>query len=256
MLYFKHIVFIFIISLNVAWAQNDNRSFLIDHLDHKYILSGYTLSKVTKQGTLEYQNSFLGKITSVDVSNPLRILVFFESSNAIVFINNELSEIEHPIFLDDLGLMEISAICSSNINGFWVYNRLKSRVEFYDENLKLVHAGHDQRATIGENNRILSAQMNGKFLYLNVENVGILVFDMFANYIKTLPIRNAKCFHALSKSIVYGQNNQILEYDFMRLEKDTILQTPNPIDYVRIYNRNIYYQSGDSLFTQQVLYRP
>ncbi len=225
----------------------NHHQILIDHLGNRYLLSESTLKNISQTPPIEYQNSFLGEISSVDISNPLRILVFFKNANAIVFLNNELSTIGEAIDLDQVGLSDVSSVCASNINGFWCYNQFKSRIEFYNDDLKLMHYSQELSSLINRSEDIKSLVMSGQQIYMNVDQVGILVFDMFGNYIKTLPIRNTDCFQVLGQGIIYTENNQALFYSFEKLEVDTVLKTSTPINYLRFYSQKLYYQVQDSL---------
>jgi hypothetical protein len=48
--------------------------------------------------TFVYQNFSLGKITKVDLQNPLKIVLFYENFNTVVTLDNQLNEIQKSIF--------------------------------------------------------------------------------------------------------------------------------------------------------------
>jgi hypothetical protein len=60
----------------------------------------------TKEGpTYEYKNISLGKITAVDIKNPLRILLFTNTITPLFFECNQLNEIQKKLtFLNSIAL--------------------------------------------------------------------------------------------------------------------------------------------------------
>ena len=234
-----------IFSQNIS--VNKLQTIKIDHLENIYIIEKDNFSLISSNSKKEYQNSFFGDIFSADVSNPLRILIFHKEANQIVFINNELSIIGDAISLDEINLIDIAVACASQINGFWIYNILKQRIEFYNSSLQLEHSSLELSQYISSVDDIQEIKMSRELIYLRVKNTGILVFDMFATYIKTLPIKEISSFQILEKSILYSQNNQILIYDFDKLNNSVIFQAESKIEYSRIFNSKLYYLEDNEL---------
>ena len=58
-----------------------------------------------------YSNPYLGKITSIDLSDPLRILIFYKNYNQVVWLDKYLAEIISPVMLDQLGHEQVPVLC-------------------------------------------------------------------------------------------------------------------------------------------------
>lgn len=103
-----------------------------DGLGNKYYLNNNVFIKQDKVQTWEYKNVALGKITSVDYINPLKIVLFYEDFNTIITLDNQLNEIQK------LNLFEIdSSIFASKIgmasqNQIWIYNALTQQILLFD----------------------------------------------------------------------------------------------------------------------------
>src|ERR1700739_4560076 len=67
-------------------AKSD--SFTTDNLGNTYIIKGDEIRKYSQTGDLLkiFSNNTTGKITSVDATNPLRILVFYKDFATILII--------------------------------------------------------------------------------------------------------------------------------------------------------------------------
>ena len=243
------ILFLFIsletISQNINISSKQKVS--IDHLENVYITEKDNFSLISSEKKKEYQNSFLGEIYSVDVSNPLRILVFHKEANQIIFLNNELSIIGEAISLDELNLPDISVSCASQINGFWVYNNLNNRIEFFDDKLRKIHSSIDLSSRIQNLSDIQEISMNFENIYLRVKNTGILQFDMFGTYIKTIPIINSTSFQVMERSILYTLLDQVLIYNFDKLETTILFQSESNIEYAKVINNKIFTLTNDTL---------
>ena len=76
-----------------------------DKLGNLYTVAGDEISKYDQNGKFLQKNSIksLGKITSLDVTNPLKILVFYKDYNKIVFIDNMLAQSGNLIDLSAMG---------------------------------------------------------------------------------------------------------------------------------------------------------
>ena len=225
----------------------ENQNIEIDHLENLYIIGQDNLSLNIGTKQIEYQNSFLGSISSIDVSNPLRILVFHKEANQIVFLSNELSIIGNPINLDEISLPEVKVVCASNINGFWAYNSLNNRIEFYNSNLQKEHSSIDLSQHISSVEDIVEIKMVNEMVYLRVSDTGILLFDMFATYIKTIPIPASNSFQVLHNSIAYSRGNEVLVYDFEKLLHTILFQNEKEINFSRIINSKLYFLSDTIL---------
>ena len=249
----KNLIIILVLLSNHLFAQNINvnqsQKILIDHLENIYMIEGDNFSLISSNHKKEYQNSFLGNIFSADISNPLRILIFHKEANQIVFINNELSIIGDAISLDELNLPDVAVACASQINGFWVYNSLRQRIEFYNNNLQLEHSSLELSQYIGSVDKIQDLKMFNERIYLRVKDTGILVFDMFATYIKTIPLKNINSFQILGKSIIYSKHKQVLSYSFDKLESQVLYQSEHDIIFSKIYNKKLYTVENQTLIS-------
>ena len=66
-------------------------------------------------------------------------------------------------------------------------------------------------------------------VYLNDPSIGIMVFDIFGNYSKTVPIKGLKKFQVFQDQIVYFENNRLNAYGLISLDLKSI-QLPDSAD--------------------------
>ena len=102
-----------------------NNQIEIDQYGYLYIIDQDNLIKYDSEGhTLyHYSNKLLGNIDQIDISNPLRPLLFYKDQGLIIVLDNTLSQQKEPISLNELGLYQTSCIANSNFdNGIWLYD--------------------------------------------------------------------------------------------------------------------------------------
>jgi hypothetical protein len=145
------------------------------------------------------------------------------------------------INFDEIGNIDALAICSSVTNGFWLFNRFTKRLEYYNEKLQLQHASKVLDQINTRESEKFELQMHGDNLYLNTPSKGILVFDIYGTYIKTLAILEASSFQIINSGVLYSRANKIELYEFESLRIQNVLQTENEITYARLFNSNLYY---------------
>lgn len=229
--------------------------FTTDNLGNVYAINNKQLTKFDKEGNkiCEYSNSYLGNITSVDVSNPLRILVFYKDFNQIVFLDNTLVIIGSPINLIDIDIDEASLVCSSNQNGFIVFNSQTKKICKYDKTLKLVYESLNLGQLVGkELSPNFMVEKNG-YVYLNVPSMGILVFDVYGAYYKTIFIRDLKSFQIKGDNILYYSNNSLQKYNF-KLLKSANLFLPDSLNVInsRIEEDRLYILKANKFFIYRI----
>jgi len=99
-----------------------------------YYIKNNVLFKKIGDSNLQYQNPSVGKVTKVDILNPLKIIVFYEEFNMVLVLDNQLNEI-HKIDFSKLETPVVaSAIGISGQNKLWVFNTLNQQIGLYDLN--------------------------------------------------------------------------------------------------------------------------
>ena len=103
-----------------------------DGLGNNYYIKDNVFSKQDKVQLWEYKNVALGKITSVDYINPLKIVVFYEDFNTIITLDNQLNEIQKLNLFEIDNTIFASKIGMASQNQFWIYNSLTQQIMLFD----------------------------------------------------------------------------------------------------------------------------
>lgn len=98
-----------------------------DAFGYTYFSKGNVFYKQKNQEVWEYKNLILGKITKVDVINPLRILLYYEPFNTIVTLDNQLNEILKTDFNLHPSIVT-SAIGLASRDRYWYFNNQSQKL--------------------------------------------------------------------------------------------------------------------------------
>ena len=201
----------------------------IDSFGNIYVVNDNEIIKYNSSGVLQknFSNKRYGKIDFVDAMNPLKILVYYKDFQQILFLDNQLTETSAMISVETLGYEQTSLVCSSANNSFWLYdkqNNLDIKPNFMQE--------------------------HNNYLYLNCPNEGVLVFDIYGTFYKTIPLKKILEFNVVNGDLFYFENKTLKQYQtktFNTIEKqfnDTLLKT------VYWQNNHFYKVYQDSLVVQ------
>jgi hypothetical protein len=230
----KYIPVICCFLLIAATAKSENRpvdsisistnQFKIDILGNIYWADYNTLYKysIRNNEKIEYTNTFSGEIDEYDVSNPLKILVYYKTQNQVLFLDKNLAEIASPISLDKAGISEVKAICNSNRGGFWLLNPVNRRIEHYNQNLLRKTETETLPELFRENNANVQLIEKNNMLYCSLPGDFILSFDLYGNLYKRYPLKIVDNIQIINENIFYFYKGSLNKYNINTLEKDTV----------------------------------
>lgn len=103
-----------------------------DKFGYYYYSEGSNFIKSKNHERWEFKNPNLGKLKKVDLTNPLRILLFYDVYNKAVILDNQLNETLAVNFSTFSEPILISAIGTASQNRLWLFNANNQQIGFYD----------------------------------------------------------------------------------------------------------------------------
>jgi len=212
----------------------------IDNLGNTYVVNDKNeLRKFNIKGEpLQFYNAVrYGKIGSVDVSNPLKPLVYFPSYNTIRILDVTLSD-KGKIALMDMGFDRVNAMCLSLDNHIWIYDEITFRLKKINDRLEIIQQSENLSTLLQMPVRPDFIMEKDNLLLMNDPNIGILVFDIYSTYSRTIPIRGLKEFQKLKEVIYYFKEGKLQSFHTKTLQFNTIPlpETEDEIIDVKIEN--------------------
>lgn len=104
----------------------------VDGFKNYYYIKSNVLFKKNAGSILQFQALSLGAITKVDILNPLKIIVFYETFNTAVILDYQLNEVQRIDFSKFDNSIVVSAIGIAGQNKLWIFNSLKQQLGLFD----------------------------------------------------------------------------------------------------------------------------
>ncbi len=228
------------------WAK-DMQS---DRLGNVYVVSRTNqLFKYDLNGkiTSNLNYAYLGNISHIDASNPFELYLFYKELNAVIFLDNNLAY-RGRMNLSDAGVIQAGTAARNYANGIWVFDQ---------GDLQLKKIERDGKVTQVSGNVLKFAQTrnlapnymfdNGSKVFVNDSMVGILVFDVFANYQKTIPLKGLKSFKILDDELYFLRNHQLFAYHLKTLQQKSIVLPDSNFKDFSIEKEQIYLQKESQI---------
>ena len=103
-----------------------------DALGAFYAISQNVLTKTNRQGSWEFKMPQLGKMTHVDLQNPLKIVVFFGDFNTVVLLDNQLNLTQKINLSEHSNSILALGTGLASGNRLWLYDGLSQKIGLYD----------------------------------------------------------------------------------------------------------------------------
>ncbi len=233
--------------------------FYSDNLQNLYLVSSSTnqIKKLSNNGdsVAVFNNAVrYGKIYSLDVTNPLKVLVYYKSFSTVIVLDRFLAT-RAIIDLRKLNITQVKAVAQSYDGNIWLYDEGEGKIKKIDENNNVLLESADLRLAFDDS---LSPQKiidgNGQ-LYLYDNRLGWLLFDYYTAFKKRLPFGHWQDVSA-DNNILSGRDNSHFFYasqtdiDFHSLRSN--LSFPDVIKTERQQNK-MYILTKDGLYVYNIV---
>jgi hypothetical protein len=231
-------------------VQAPSGEFYTDHIDNIYFIDDHKVIKIDPFGrSFEYGSLSSGSVSSVDVSNPFQILVFYRDFNRILFLDNRLSTLRSGINISDLGIDRAILACSSGMGGFWIYSDHDNRLVYFGQQLQKSHTSMMISSITGTNVKPVYMTESRNLIYLHVPGDGILLFDRYASYVRTIPYSGPDRFRVTAGKVIYFDKGSLLAMDIASGEISSISVPAGVLpDNADIRPERIYILAGRMIY--------
>jgi len=209
-----------------AFAQtqiyNANANFItLDPYGNIYAVKEAQVSKYSLQGKLlfSYSNQKLGIISSIDVFNPMKIMLFYQDAGTLVFLNEQLAPIQDPISLFDANYFTISLASYSAANQIHLYDNTNKYLITLDFNMREIARTPLNFSSFNPTQMI---ELEEKSLAFHDPETGIYLFDTFGTFNKRISILTPATVTVNSELIYHTCNNEVNIYNYRMLSDNTL----------------------------------
>ena len=195
----------FVFSRHIMGPISD---FEVDNLGNIYLLDpDNRLLKIGPAGdSLAVYNDVrrYGQLTGMDVTNPLKILLYYREFATIVMVDRFLNNI-NTVDLRKSNIFQAKAIGLAYDNNIWVFDELEAKLKRIGDDGSLIDQTTDTRQFAEQvpDPDIIVDQ--GGLVYLNDLQKGIFVFDHYGAYKQLVPVPALADMSVIDKNL-WGRN--------------------------------------------------
>jgi len=224
-------------------------AFITDNIQNAYVYSANVLKKYDVHGNMLYQydNKSYGSISYVDVNDPLKVMVFYKDFPEIVFLDNTLSLNGSPISPADMGFSLATLACISHSNGAWMYDAQGMQLVRFDLNLNITEKTGNLVQALGMRLNPNYLTEYNSYVYMNDTAQGILVFDQYGTYFKTIPIKGLTSFEVRGDNLVYNKGSHVHAFHLKTIMEDDTPAPDSAATLVRIEKNILFEECKDTL---------
>ncbi|MEZ4722005.1 MAG: hypothetical protein R2813_09040 [Flavobacteriales bacterium] len=205
-------------------VQVDNQEVLIDQLNNLYAIRKGEVLKLNQKGEelSRYSNKLIGKEIHVDVTNPMKVVLYSADQMRVIVLDSRLGEIREPINLLKLGYEQITLVATSHSNCLWLYDPINFKLIRLTENLE------EERTSLSLSQMLRLqlyptdlVEVNNK-VYLTDPNHGVFEFDVFGNYLRKIPIRNIETLTISDNRLFYRNDEQLVAFNLSNSNSENV----------------------------------
>ena len=211
-----------------------------------YYSKGNILYKKWRGKELRFGDYALGQLSSVSLTNPLKILLFYQTSNTVVLIDKYFNEIDRIDFnlLPDLKIVKYASI--ANDAGIWIFNTNIQRLELFDRTtLKTVWSSQP----LSKLPNYMHSTFTSCWL---LETERILHFNLYGTLVEAFKVEDFENLHIDSRRITLRKANELFDFDVKTNKIERIKLPEISIEQFYITDENLYIYSKGQLFCYQL----
>lgn len=207
----------------VKTIKGDIVDFTVDNLDNIYVLSsGNQIKKYNANGdSVAVFNNIkkFGRATFIDVSNPLKILLYYRDFATVVMLDRYLNAV-NSIDLRKHHILQAKAIGQSYDNKIWVYDEIDNKLKKVDEEGKLLQETPDFRLLLNIAPSPLKIFDENRYVYVYDSTYGVYVFDYFGALKNNIMIDHWANFKVAGKYIYGSRSDTLFRYEIASFRLD------------------------------------
>ncbi len=223
-----------------------------DHMGHLYTIEGSTLNCRDSSGIVLYSYSDLnnGTLSYADVTDPLKIILFSSDFSTLSFLDQKLTIKGSPMHLQSMGVSNGTLACNSYESGFWIYDAsLIQLLRFNKQAIQEQNTENISSLTGVEIHPCFLAELDN-VVYLCDTAAGILMFDRYGGYLKTLPIKRVRSIQGAGEHLIFCTDKELIAY---KTNDHTLTALPLPVVSLSacIWHEKLYLLTNSEL----IIYR-
>lgn len=196
----------------------------LDQLNNIYVVRKGEILKFDAAGkeVARYSNKLIGQDVKLDVTNPLKVLLYSPEQMRLITLDSRLGEMNEQVNFFQSGYEQISLVATSHTNGMWLYDPINFKLIRLNKNMdperSSLNLAQLFRVNLFPKDMI---EINNK-VYLSDPNHGVYVFDIFGNYLRKIPIKGIEKIVISDERLFYYTNNQLTALNLLDSSEEVV----------------------------------
>ena len=207
-----------------------------------YTTNNNTFHKKNKDTTITYTNVQLGKVSSANSFNPLKINLFYKDFNTTIILDNRLAEIFKTDFNFIRDYKFVTHVSTGYDNTMWLFNQDSQQLELFDykaNTTKVKSLPIDQEILDLKSNYNFSWLLTKEFLY-KFNYFGIVQFKIKNNGFSEIQNFNGNLILKKNNELFFLKDNSL---EFVEIDLPKLL-----INDFFVNNETLYIYDTKSLY--------
>ena len=195
--------------------------FTVDNLGNLYLLyANGQLKKLQPNGDSAAVFNDVrkyGKVYSVDVSNPLKVLLYYKDFETVVTLDRFLN-VRSTLDLRQQNLQQVKAVGLAYDNNIWIFDELESKLKRIGEDGRLMDQSNDFRTIFDSmpSPEVIIDQDKSVYLYDPLK--GVYIFDYYGGYRSRIPFTGWTDFKVINNALVGRDGKFLYRYNVGSLQ--------------------------------------
>ena len=195
-------------------------NFNVDNLNNIYLITNNNqLKKFDEKGdSVSIFNDVkrYGNPSSVDVSNPLKILLYYKPFSTVLVLDRLLN-MRNTINFRKQNIFSVQTIAASYDNNIWLFDEQDYKLKKIDEEGRLQQETTDFRMLFDSVPSPLQLIDRDSYVYLYDPEKGFYIFDYYGTYKNRLAFLNWSNVEVSGKMMYGFNNNKLYSYELKSL---------------------------------------
>lgn len=198
-----------------------------DHFGNLYVVKDFriTLFDLNGKQLFVFEDYTSGKISHIDVTDPMKIIVYYKDFMVVRLLDKTLSELS-SFRLNNSGFDMVETIAHTRDRKFWIYNQSDFKLKKIDESGKIFNESELFNILFDEPVAPTKIIEYEGIVYLNDPLQGIYVFDQFGTFLRKIPIKSIRQFQLIQEKLIYFDGLMLSSYD-LRFSKEQEMAVPS-----------------------------
>lgn len=217
----------------------------VDILDNVYLITeGNRLKKLNAAGdSVGVFNDVkkYGNPSMIDVSNPLKILVYYKSFSTVVVLDRFLT-LRNSINFRKENIFRVKTLATSYDNNIWIFDEQDLKLKKVDDDGKVLSSTSDWRQLFEDVPQPSQITDRDNFVYLYDENKGFYIFDYYGSFKNVLPFLHWQHTSIANGKLLGFVNDTLNSYELNSLTLKSYKLPPVFKDYsdIKAMNGKVY----------------